>query len=82
MGQAVQELIRAIDLALDDQWDQAHKIVQNIEDRTAYWIHAVLHKIEGDRGNSLYWYRRAGKTEFAEREPMEELRAIKAGIDH
>ena len=50
----MQELIQAIDLALGDEWDQAHKIVQNIENKTAYWIHAVLHKIEGDRGNSMY----------------------------
>ena len=58
----MQNLIQAIDLALADQWEQAHKIVQNIENETAYWIHAVLHKIEGDRSNSMYWYSRAGKT--------------------
>jgi hypothetical protein len=75
------ELIRAIDLALEDQWDAAHNIVQQYDaDRTASWIHAVLHKIEGDRGNSLYWYRRAGKTELADREPTDELRAIRAEI--
>ena len=57
------ELLRAIDLALDGQWDASHGIVQQYDsDRTASWIHAVLHKIEGDRSNSLYWYRRAGKT--------------------
>jgi hypothetical protein len=73
------ELTRAIDLALDKQWDAAHQIVQEYEsDRTASWIHAVLHKIEGDRSNSLYWYSRAGKAEFADREPMDELRAIRA----
>jgi hypothetical protein len=75
------ELIRAIDLALDKQWDAAHNIVQKYEsDSTASWIHAVLHKIEGDRSNSLYWYSRAGKTAFADREPMAELRAIRDEI--
>jgi hypothetical protein len=40
---------------------RAHKIVQADEaDATSCWIHAVLHKIEGDIGNSRYWYRRAG----------------------
>ena len=75
------ELIRAIDLALENHWDAAHNIVQQYEsDRTASWIHAVLHKIEGDGGNSLYWYARAGKTEFADSEPMEELREIRKEI--
>ena len=76
------ELVRAIDRALDGQWDASHSIVQQYDsDRTASWIHAVLHKIEGDRSNSLYWYRRAGKTEFADHEPTAELRMIRAEIE-
>ena len=76
------EFLRAIGLALEGQWDAAHSIVQQYDsDRTASWIHAVLHKIEGDRNNSLYWYRRAGKIEFADHEPTAELRAIRAEID-
>jgi hypothetical protein len=76
------ELIRAIDLALNDQWDASHGIVQQYDsDATASWIHAVLHKIEGDRNNSLYWYRRAGKPDFADHEPMDELRMIRAEIE-
>lgn len=76
------ELLRAIALALDGQWDAAHGIVQQYDsDRMASWIHAVLHKIEGDRSNSLYWYRRAGKTELADHEPTAELKAIGAEIE-
>jgi hypothetical protein len=53
------ELLRAIDLALENQWDVAHRVVQQYEsDPTTAWIHAVLHKIEGDLDNSRYWYRR------------------------
>ena len=75
------DLLRAIDLALGDQWDGAHRIVQKYEDDpTAAWIHAVLHKIDGDLDNSRYWYRRADKMECANQEPMAELQAIKAGI--
>ena len=75
------ELIRAIELALENQWDAAHQIVQQYDsDRTASWIHAVLHKIEGDRSNSFYWYSRAGKAAFADREPLAELRAIREEI--
>jgi hypothetical protein len=76
------DLIHAIDLTLDNQWEAAHNIVQQHDsDQTASWIHAVLHKIEGDRGNSLYWYRRAGKADCADREPMAELRSIRAELE-
>ena len=58
-----QDLIRAVDLAIAGDWDGAHKIVQEDEaDATSCWIHAVLHKIEGDAGNSRYWYARAGQS--------------------
>jgi len=78
----IAELLQAIDLALDGQWDAAHVLVQHYEsDRTARWIHAVLHKIEGDRNNSLYWYRRAGKTELVDHEAKAELQAIRAEIE-
>jgi hypothetical protein len=71
------ELPRAIELALAGKWDAAHRIVQRHEDDdTASWIHAVLHKIEGDMDNSRYWYRRAGKMEHAGDEAQTELRAI------
>lgn len=42
-------------------WDTAHKLIQDIEDENASWIHAYLHRKEGDTGNADYWYRRAGK---------------------
>jgi hypothetical protein len=76
------ELLRAIDLALENQWDAAHRVVQQYEsDPTAAWIHAVLHKIEGDLDNSRYWYRRADKMECVEQEPRAELQAIKVAIE-
>ena len=42
-------------------WEQAHQIIQEIEDRNASWIHAYLHRKEGDHSNANYWYHRAGK---------------------
>ena len=42
-------------------WNRSHEIIQNIEDKKAAWIHAYLHRKEGDIGNADYWYRRAGK---------------------
>lgn len=43
------------------RWSDAHAIAQDIEDRTGSWIHAYLHRKEGDLGNAAYWYRRAGR---------------------
>ena len=42
-------------------WDRAHKIVQDDDSREASWVHAYLHRVEGDLANAGYWYRRAGK---------------------
>jgi len=42
-------------------WNKAHEIIQNVEDKTASWIHAYLHRKEGDIGNADYWYSRANK---------------------
>jgi len=42
-------------------WDQAHKLVQDESTADAAWVHAYLHRVEGDLGNASYWYRQAGK---------------------
>jgi hypothetical protein len=42
-------------------WNRAHEVAQNVEDATGSWVHAYLHRKEGDDGNAAYWYRRAGK---------------------
>ena len=44
-----------------NDWDQAHTIVMNEESREAAWVHAYLHRVEGDLGNAGYWYRQAGQ---------------------
>jgi hypothetical protein len=41
------------------RWHAAHQIAQDIDDTTGAWIHAYLHRKEGDLGNAGYWYRRA-----------------------
>jgi hypothetical protein len=72
------DLLRAIELALAGEWDAAHNLVQQYEDDDmAAWIHAVLHKMEGDLSNSRYWYRHAGRMKHVEDEPRAELAAIK-----
>jgi len=42
-------------------WEKAHEIAQVIESSDAAWVHAYLHRKEGDEGNAGYWYRRAGR---------------------
>jgi hypothetical protein len=43
-------------------WDAAHETVQEISDPRAAWVHAYLHRKEGDEGNARYWYRAAGRS--------------------
>jgi hypothetical protein len=43
------------------EWDKAHKIVQDEAGGDAAWIHAYLHRVEGDLPNARYWYGQAGQ---------------------
>jgi hypothetical protein len=47
--------------AAKGQWDAAHKIVQDEPGADAAFVHAYLHRVEGDLGNAGYWYRQAGQ---------------------
>jgi hypothetical protein len=77
------QLIEAVDLALAGNWEGAHALVQKHEaDATSFWIHAVLHKLEGDEDNARYWYRRAGQFYESYTDPRAELAAIKAGLTY
>ena len=42
-------------------WDAAHRVAQDIDDADGSWIHAYLHRKEGDTWNADYWYRKATK---------------------
>jgi hypothetical protein len=47
--------------AAKGDWSKAHGIVQDEGGVDAAWVHAYLHRVEGDLDNASYWYRRAGK---------------------
>ena len=47
--------------AAKGQWDNAHQIVMHEETAEAAWVHAYLHRVEGDLGNAGYWYRQANQ---------------------
>jgi hypothetical protein len=81
MSSAKADLLRAVELAQAGQWEAAHQVVQQYEeDATAAWIHAVLHKIEGDLGNARYWYRHADKLAHVSDTPTAELAVISAEL--
>jgi hypothetical protein len=42
-------------------WDAAHRLAQSVESADGAWIHAYLHRKEGDLSNASYWYSRAGR---------------------
>lgn len=75
------DLKQAVDLALAGKWDAAHVIVQADEaDPVSCWLHACLHKIEGDESNARYWYARCDRQfeDFADAQA--ELAAIRAAV--
>jgi hypothetical protein len=52
-------------------WEEAHRIAQAVDDEDGAWVHAYLHRKEGDSGNARHWYRRAART-FADDSLLEE----------
>jgi hypothetical protein len=54
-------LLRALWLDARGDWTGAHHIAQDDDSREGAWVHAFLHRKEGDNGNAAYWYRRASR---------------------
>ncbi len=52
-------------------WEHAHRLVQDDPSRDGSWVHAYLHRKEGDAGNAGYWYARAGRKMPAESVTLE-----------
>jgi hypothetical protein len=75
---ATGELLKGVDLALAGNWEEAHKIAQSCEGNAdADWLHAIVHKIEGDADNARYWYRRTAHAYDDFSDYMAELRALR-----
>jgi hypothetical protein len=51
--------LQALWWAANENWDKAHTIVMNGHDQDCAWVHAHLHRVEGDLDNANYWYRQA-----------------------
>lgn len=78
---ALDPLVKALDLAMAGDWEGAHRIVQEHEDDAfANWIHAVVHRMEGDRENARYWYERCGRSMREDSSTAAELREIREAL--
>ena len=55
---------KALEADKSGNWTKAHELVQDLSTAEAAWIHAYLHRKEGDRFNAGYWYNRAGRPYF------------------
>lgn len=53
--------LQALWHAAKGDWNKAHVLIQDLPDQNASWIHAYLHREEGDTWNADYWYRKAGR---------------------
>lgn len=59
--QGISPALQALWHQAKGNWDTAHRLAQSDKSPTGCWIHAHLHRVEGDKGNASYWYRLAGK---------------------
>jgi hypothetical protein len=72
---------RVLTSVLDDfrgDWKRAHESAQQDEGVEGSWVHAYLHRKEGDQDNAAYWYSRAGKPVCGEPLDVEWLRIVTA----
>ena len=53
--------LRALWHLARDEWGAAHAAAQSDDSQDGAWVHAHLHRVEGDLANAGYWYRRAGR---------------------
>jgi hypothetical protein len=58
---SLKPLLKALWYEGKNDWEKAHNIAQDIASTDGSWVHAYLHRKEGDKGNASYWYHRAGK---------------------
>lgn len=60
--QALSTILKSLWYDGRGDWDQAHALIDQLGDRDSAWVHAYLHRKEGDIWNADYWYARAKKT--------------------
>jgi hypothetical protein len=74
-------LLEAVETALRGDWQAAHLVAQDHEGHEiADWLHAVVHRMEGDTGNARYWYRRCRRELREDVSTEAELRQIREAL--
>lgn len=61
--EGLSKALQALWREANDDWDAAHRLAQDEKGPAGAWVHAYLHRVEGDLSNAGYWYRRADKPE-------------------
>ena len=69
-------LIEGLDMLEAGDWEGAHDVAQDYTGKGASWLHAHLHRVEGDEANARYWYKKAGMEPF-EGDVIEERYALR-----
>ena len=77
----VDGLLRAVWHGLRGEWEVAHTLAQDDHTAAGAWVHAWLHRIEGDLENAAYWYRRAGKPRADDSVTLEGQRIARALLE-
>ena len=67
--------LQALWWAKKGAWEKAHDLAQEAGTKEGDWVHAYLHRVEGDLSNASYWYHRSGQPKF-EGSLKEEWRSI------
>ena len=60
-GENISDCLKALWYDAKGNWSKAHELIQHKQNKNAAWIHAYLHRKEGDFSNADYWYNQAGK---------------------
>ena len=68
-------LLRALWYDGKDDWDTAHHLAQDVDTSDGAWVHAYLHRKEGDLSNASYWYNRANR-KMPAMSPTEEWKSL------
>ncbi len=73
--EGLSQALQALWHAANNNWEKAHRLAQTQDDENGAWVHAYLHRVEGDDANAGYWYRRAGRSDSSAplREEWEEI---------
>ena len=77
---AAADLLRGLALLESGDWNGAHAIAQADPSTLGSWLHGIVHMVEPDQGNSMYWYRHAGRPFPGMGAAASEFTAIRAAL--